>query len=81
MKKLFLKDVLEKINGKIICGDANSEITDVSIDTRTLKKWDTYFALQGENVDGTIFCKDAIKKGAKICFLQKKSISLQRNIK
>ena len=75
MKKLFLKDVLEKINGKTICGDADSEITDVSIDTRTLKKGDTYFALQGENVDGTIFCKDAIKKGAKICFLQKNIFS------
>lgn len=70
MKKLYVQDVLKKVKGEILCGDANKEIEGVSIDTRTIQKGDTYFGLRGENVDGSIYCKDAIKKGAKICFIQ-----------
>lgn len=70
MKNPKLKDVLRKVKGEILCGDTNKEIEDISIDTRTIKEGDTYLGLQGENVDGSIYCKDAIDKGAKICFIQ-----------
>lgn len=70
MKKLYVQDVLKKVKGEILCGNANEEIEEVSIDTRTIKKGDTYYGLRGENVDGSIYCKDAINKGAKICFIQ-----------
>ena len=70
MKNPNLKDVLRKVKGEILCGDTNKEIEDVSIDTRIIKEGDTYFGLQGENVDGSIYCKEAIEKGAKICFIQ-----------
>ena len=70
MKKLYVQDVLKKVKGEILCGNANEEIEKVSIDTRTIKKGDTYYGLRGENVDGSIYCKDAINKGAKICFIQ-----------
>lgn len=72
MRKLYVKDVLKKVKGEILCGDANMEIEGVSIDTRTIQKGDTYFGLRGENVDGSVYCRDAIKKGAKICFIQEK---------
>jgi len=70
MKKLYVQDVLKKVKGEILCGNANEEIEEVSIDTRTIKKGDTYYGLRGENVDGSIYCKDAINKGAKICFIK-----------
>ena len=70
MKNPNLKDVLRKVKGEILCGDTDKEIEDVSIDTRIIKEGDTYFGLQGENVDGSIYCKEAIEKGAKICFIQ-----------
>lgn len=70
MKKIYVHDVLEKTKGEVLCGDTNKEIEEISIDTRTLKPGQTYLALKGENVDGIIFCKDAIEKGAKICFVQ-----------
>lgn len=70
MKKLYVQDVLKKVKGEILCGNANEEIEEVSIDTRTIKKGDTYYGLRGENTDGSIYCKDAINKGAKICFIQ-----------
>ena len=47
MKKLYVQDVLKKVKGEILCGDANKEIEGVSIDTRTIQKGDTYFGLRG----------------------------------
>ena len=38
----------------------------VSIDTRTLKKGDIFFALAGPNYDGHQFISEAIKKGASV---------------
>ncbi len=70
MKNLKLQEVLKRIKGDILCGDTNKIIEDVSIDTRTIKPGDTYFGMQGENVNGSIYCKDAIEKGSKICFIQ-----------
>ena len=71
MKKLKLEEVLKEIKGEILCGEKNKEITSVSIDTRTIKKGETYIALKGEKVNGSIYCKSAIEKGATICFIQK----------
>src|ERR1039458_2278515 len=44
-------------------------ITGISIDTRTLKKDDVYFAIKGENFDGHDFIMDAYKKGASLCVM------------
>jgi UDP-N-acetylmuramoyl-tripeptide--D-alanyl-D-alanine ligase len=70
MKKIYVQDVLEKTKGEVLCGNADKEIEEISIDTRTLKHGQTYLALKGENVDGIIFCRDAIQKGATVCFIQ-----------
>ncbi len=75
MEKIHVKDLVEITNGEILCGDANTEIGEVSIDTRTLKNGDTYLALKGETTDGIIYCKDAIEKGAKVCIVEKNIFS------
>ena len=75
MKKLYLQDVLPTLKGKILCGDASQTIEEASIDTRTLKEGDTYFGLQGENTNGSIYCKQAIDKGAKICIIQENTLT------
>lgn len=75
MKKICVQDVIDKTKGEILCGDTKREINDVSIDTRSIKKGQTYIALKGENVDGVIFCKDAIEKGATVCFVQENIFS------
>ena len=40
------------------------EITGISIDSRTLKKGDIFFALQGDCVNGNDFVDEALEKGA-----------------
>ncbi|OQX53295.1 MAG: hypothetical protein B5M53_07095, partial [Candidatus Cloacimonas sp. 4484_209] len=46
-------------------------ITGISIDSRTIKKGEVFFALKGENYDGHSFCKDAVKKGASYLVVEK----------
>ena len=45
-----------------------SPITGASIDTRTMKKGDMFFALSGENFNGNEFIDIAFQKGASLCF-------------
>ena len=70
MRKISLKEVLPRINGEVLCGDADRFIEGVSIDTRTIMNGDAYFALKGERTDGTMYCGDAVQKGASVCFVQ-----------
>ena len=56
-------DVLKAIKGH---GPSDWEAYGVSIDTRTLKKGDIFFALAGPNYDGHQFISEAIKKGASV---------------
>ncbi len=50
-KEIKILDFIEKSSG-------------VSIDTRTIKSGEVFFALKGENFDGNRFVNDALKKGA-----------------
>ena len=70
MKEIKVQDVLKLVKGEILCGDAEKVINSASIDTRTLEKGETYFALKGEKANGAIYCRDAIEKGATVCFVQ-----------
>ena len=67
-EKTFNKNRLKKINYK-----------GVSINTKTLKKNDLFFAVQGKNNDGHKFIKEAISKGATRCVISKNIKLLSRN--
>ena len=66
MEGLTLSDVIESIQGHWIGRDDPSAIvpTGVSIDTRTLKPGEIFFALPGEKVDGHQFLDTAFARGA-----------------
>jgi len=55
------KDVLRIVKGH---GPSDWNAYGISIDTRTLRKGDIFFALAGPNYDGHQFINEAIKKGA-----------------
>ncbi len=52
----------------------------VSIDTRTIKKNNIFFAIRGPNFNGNKFAKEAIKNGA-ICAVVDEEISIEVNLK
>ena len=66
MEGLTLSDVIESTHGHWIGRDDPSDIvpTGVSIDTRTLKPGEIFFALPGEKVDGHQFLDAAFDRGA-----------------
>lgn len=64
MKKIELKKVVEVIKGKYF-GDKgldNRTLIGVSVDSRTIKKGELFFALEGDNFSGYDFAKDATRK-------------------
>lgn len=56
------KDKLEKVY-KIFLKNGQG----ISTDTRTIKKRDIFFALKGENFNGNLYIKQALKSGAALC--------------
>ena len=59
MKRSFIEKVL-----KYNIGQHDSEISGVSIDSRNLKKGELFVAVPGKQIDGHMFVKEALDKGA-----------------
>lgn len=73
MKPIFIENVIQAVNG-YINNNINTEnlfITNVSTDTRNIKKGDLFIAIIGENFDGHNFIDVAFEKGAIACLSQK----------
>lgn len=60
-----IKEILNLNNAKLLSGDINATLDNFTIDTRTIKKGDTFIGIKGENFDGNTFYQEAIQKGAK----------------
>lgn len=67
--KIYVKDIIEKCNAKLIIGDKNLELNNFSKDTRTINENDIYVGIKGEVFDGNKFYQDALDKGASACIL------------
>ena len=65
MKNMDLNEISRAVNSRSVSGISSTlKIKGVSIDTRTLKPGDLFFALEGEKSDGHSFIGEAIKKRA-----------------
>jgi UDP-N-acetylmuramoyl-tripeptide--D-alanyl-D-alanine ligase len=72
MERLTIAEIIKAIKGELICGPSQGEITGVSIDSRTIKKGEIFFALKGERFDGHEFLEQAIDRGAKAVVVSRK---------
>ncbi|MEE9316582.1 MAG: Mur ligase family protein, partial [bacterium] len=72
MERLTIREIIRAVRGKLICGSQQGEISGVSIDSRTIKKGEIFFALKGERFDGHDFLQEAIDKGVKAAVISKK---------
>ncbi|MDR2676460.1 MAG: UDP-N-acetylmuramoyl-tripeptide--D-alanyl-D-alanine ligase [Endomicrobium sp.] len=67
MELFYIKDLIFAINGKcitIIEDYYNIPFNGISIDSRTIKNGDVYFAIKGDRYDGHNFIVEAVEKGA-----------------
>ncbi len=60
-----VKEIARVISGRIIQGDPETIINNLSIDSRTLQPGDLFIAISGLNFDGHNFISEACAKGAK----------------
>ncbi|MGH3089606.1 MAG: UDP-N-acetylmuramoyl-tripeptide--D-alanyl-D-alanine ligase [Rubrobacteraceae bacterium] len=63
MKPVPLKQAAEVIGAQLVSGDGNALASGASVDSRTLREGDLFFALKGR-VDGAEFARAAIENGA-----------------
>lgn len=66
---IYVRDIIERFNGTLVCGNMNLEIKNISKDTRTIKSGDIYIGIKGDSFDGNKFYVDAFDKGAIACIL------------
>jgi UDP-N-acetylmuramoyl-tripeptide--D-alanyl-D-alanine ligase len=80
MKEFSLKELADIISAHVRC-DAEHELcfTGVSIDSRTTRAGDCFFAIAGEKFDGHDYIDDAFTKGA-VCAIVSRDISHDRPV-
>jgi len=71
---IYVKDIIRICHGELISGDENIECINFTNDTRTLNEGDVFVGIKGDTFNGNTFYKDAIKKGAKVCIIDDKSV-------
>ncbi|MCA6072126.1 MAG: UDP-N-acetylmuramoyl-tripeptide--D-alanyl-D-alanine ligase [Endomicrobium sp.] len=64
MESFHLKELIRVLHGKFIVGNPNLLIKGISIDSRTIKKGEAYFAIKGKRYNGHDFINEALYKGA-----------------
>lgn len=78
MKNIYIKDIIEICNGKLIYGNKDEICDNFSKDTRNIEVGDIYVGIKGANFDGNLFYEDAFNKGAKACIIEDGSIDLNK---
>lgn len=64
MENITVKDILRATGGFLLCGDENTVLKDICIDSRKIKEGDLFVPLLGGNVDAHRFIESAMETGA-----------------
>ena len=66
---IYVRDIIDRFGGTLVCGNMDLEIKNISKDTRVINEGDIYLGIKGESFDGNKFYSDAFDKGAIACIL------------
>lgn len=64
MENCKIRELIKAVSGKIIQGNQDCLVSNISIDSRTLIPGDLFFTIVGPNFDGHDFIIEAFKRGA-----------------
>ena len=75
MEHLKIKDIIDATNGRLLKGNINDIITNISTDSRSIDKKYLFIPIVGERFDGHTYIEQAVLKGA-IAVLSEKDINV-----
>lgn len=64
MENITVRDIVKATNGTLLCGDENTVITDICIDSKSIKEGDLFVPIIGERVNAHRFIEQALEIGA-----------------
>lgn len=64
MEHITVKDIVDAVSGILLCGDMNTELKHISIDSRTMRGADLFVPIIGEKSDAHRFLNQAMDNGA-----------------
>ena len=64
MENITVKDIVGMTGGVLMCGDENTPVTDICINSKEIKEGDLFIPIIGERVDAHRFIESALEKGA-----------------
>lgn len=64
MENITVKDIVEMTGGILMCGDENTLVTDICINSKEIKEGDLFVPIIGERVDAHRFIESALEVGA-----------------
>lgn len=64
MENVTVKDIVEMTGGILLCGDENTPVKDICIDSKEIKEGDLFVPVVGERVDAHRFIESALETGA-----------------
>ncbi len=64
MENITVRDLVEATQGILLCGDENTVVTDVCIDSKEIKEGDLFIPIIGERVNAHRFIEQALEIGA-----------------
>lgn len=70
MKAIKVKEIVQAVDGDLLCGDENAMVTSVTTDNRKLEPGALFVPLVGERVDAHRFIAAAFEAGAAAVFTQ-----------
>lgn len=66
-----LKDIVSDLEYKLINGDLETEVSEISYDSRQIEENNLFIAISGFEVDGHNYIKQAVEKGASAVVIEK----------
>ncbi len=70
MARLSVAEAAQAVSGRVTAGDPGAWIEGASIDSRSIRGGEVFFAFAGEHTDGHRFVPDALARGAAAAMIQ-----------
>ncbi|WMJ88490.1 UDP-N-acetylmuramoyl-tripeptide--D-alanyl-D-alanine ligase [Anaerocolumna sp. MB42-C2] len=81
MEALSVREIAKAVDGIILSGDENTQITSVSTNSKNMESKALFVPIAGERVDAHDFIEDAFANGAAACFTSRHTDTVEKTDK